>query len=173
MEEMIPAVFGLFFAVAFICSIAYVRKNLGSTKEQSDKQNEKPDNVYVDGNGRTPEQNAYLQKLQRQRAENLAKQQSVSIANSSVDDVFEVESIDDYDDHQHLGEAEHYEKIVGSLGEVSDEGCDELDGVRLVSHDDAYEITSADNGDLLKYAKAMVLGDVLNNPRYKKPYSRK
>ncbi len=74
-------------------------------------------------------------------------------------------------DHTHAGqEVEHYEKIVGSLGEVSDEGCDELEGVRLIAHDLAYEES---NRDYTEVAKIVVLGDVINNPRFKKPFGRR
>lgn len=79
----------------------------------------------------------------------------------------------DAHEHEHLGEEEHYEEIVGSLGEVNDEGCEDLGGVRFIAHDIAYEIVENDNQDYAKIARAMVLGDVLNNPRFKRPYSRK
>ena len=73
------------------------------------------------------------------------------------------------EEHEHLGEEEHYEKIVGSLGEVNDEGCQELNGVRLISHDIAYDPDDETSGvDLKKVGRAMVLGEVLNDPVYKK-----
>lgn len=76
-------------------------------------------------------------------------------------------------DHTHAGqEVEHYEKIVGSLGEVSDEGCDELEGVRLIAHDLAYDGEES-NRDYTEVAKIVVLGDVINNPRFKKPFGRR
>ena len=78
----------------------------------------------------------------------------------------------DADKHEHLGEEEHYEEIVGSLGEVNDEGCVDLSGVRFIAHDIAYE-TENDRADYSKVAQAMVLGEILNNPRFQKPYTRK
>ena len=47
--------------------------------------------------------------------------------------------LSDAKEHAHLGEEEHYEEIVGSLGEVNDEGCIDLDGVRFIAHDVAYD----------------------------------
>ena len=78
----------------------------------------------------------------------------------------------DANEHAHFGEEEHYEEIVGSLGDINDEGCEDLNGVRFIAHDLAYE-TSNDEHDYTKLAKAMVLGDIINTPRYKKRYSRK
>lgn len=75
--------------------------------------------------------------------------------------------------HAHIGEEEHYEQIVGSLGEVNDEGCADLSGVRFIANDFAYEISENDHPDYVKIAQAMVMGDILNTPRFKKPYSRK
>ena len=66
-----------------------------------------------------------------------------------------------------------YDEIVGSLGEVNDEGCVDLDGVRFIASDVAYEIDNDDGPDYARLAQSMVLGEVLNNPRFKKPYSRK
>ena len=78
----------------------------------------------------------------------------------------------DADKHEHLGEEEHYDDIVGSLGEVNDEGCEDLSGVRFIAHDMAYEIND-EHADYSKVAQAMVLGEILNNPRFQKPYTRK
>lgn len=75
--------------------------------------------------------------------------------------------------HAHLGEEEHYDDIVGSLGEVNDEGCADLSGVRFVAHDIAYEFGDGEQRNYNKLAQAIVLGEVLNNPRFKSPYSPK
>ncbi len=78
------------------------------------------------------------------------------------------------DGHTHEGEAETYEKIVGSLGNVYDEGCAELDGIRLIMHDGDYDTSkNGRNFDKKKVAQAIVLGDVLGEPRCKRPYGRK
>lgn len=75
--------------------------------------------------------------------------------------------------HQHKGQEEHYEEIVGSLGDVHDEGCADLNGVRFIAHDLAYEPDSDGHRDMTAVAKAMVMGEVLNNPRFNHPYHRK
>lgn len=71
------------------------------------------------------------------------------------------------DGHVHVGDEEEvYDQIVGSLGEVNDEGCGDLNGIRLIAHDLAYEDDEAAK-DYVEVAKAVVLGDVINNPRFK------
>ena len=72
------------------------------------------------------------------------------------------------DKHTHVGdETESYDKIVGSLGEVEDEGCVDLNGIRLISHDEAYE-SVAEKQNYEEIVKAMVLGEALANPAFKK-----
>ena len=76
--------------------------------------------------------------------------------------------------HSHLGTTETYDPIVGSLGAVSDEGCDELNGVRLIATDLMYE--TDDEGkvyDMNVVRKSLILGEILNNPRFKTPYGKK
>lgn len=75
--------------------------------------------------------------------------------------------------HGHEGEEEHYEEIVGSLGEVNDEGCADLSGVRFIASDLAYEIQSQETPDYDRLAQAMVLGEIINSPRFKTPYSKR
>ncbi len=79
----------------------------------------------------------------------------------------------DAHEHAHLGEEEHYEEIVGSLGDVNDEGCADLDGVRFIAHDIAYETQKyADSPEYGKVARVMILGEILNSPRFKNPYRK-
>lgn len=75
--------------------------------------------------------------------------------------------------HEHIGEEEHYEEIVGSLGEVNDEGCADLSGVRFLANDIAYEIQTNEAADYDRLAQAIVLGEIVNSPRFKTPYTRK
>ena len=76
-------------------------------------------------------------------------------------------------DHEHHGEEmESYDKIVGSLGDVSTEGCVELDGLRLVCNDENYNGTTEQRYDLAKVAQAMVYGEILGEPRCKNPYKK-
>ena len=61
------------------------------------------------------------------------------------------------------------------MGEVNDEGCDELDGIRLIEHDESYcddpnHIIETDYEELIR---EMVLGEAVNNPRFKQMYKRK
>ena len=80
--------------------------------------------------------------------------------------------VEDSRAHEHLGEEEHYEEIVGSLGEVNDEGCQDLAGVRFLAHDIAYELQNESDVDYDRLAQAMVLGEIINTPRFKTPYSK-
>ena len=75
--------------------------------------------------------------------------------------------------HGHSGEEEHYEEIVGSLGEVNDEGCADLSGVRFIASDLSYEIQSQETPDYDRLAQAMVLGEIINTPRFKAPYTKR
>lgn len=79
------------------------------------------------------------------------------------------------DGHTHVGsdEEEVYDVIVGSLGEVNDEGCVDLNGIRLIAHDIAYDTENGKKRDYSKVVSAAILGDVINTPRFKKPYGRK
>ena len=81
--------------------------------------------------------------------------------------------VEDAHDHGHVGEEEHYEEIVGSLGEVNDEGCSDLSGVRFIANDLAYEIQSQESVNYDRLAQAMVLGEIINEPRFKLPYTRR
>lgn len=75
--------------------------------------------------------------------------------------------------HEHLGKEEHYGEIVGSLGDINDEGCADLNGVRFISHDVAYETQTLQNNDYADVKRAVVLGEILNSPRFKCPYGRR
>lgn len=143
------AIFLFFFTVIFGFMIVFVSKKQQENKSQNGNKTIEP----TDGNGRTASQNEYLNSLRVKKAEqNIAKTQTSGI-----------------DSHEHVGQQEHYDKIVGSLGEVNDEGCSELDGVRLITDDIAYdEDNDGASFDKAALAKAMVLGDVLNNPRFRK-----
>ena len=81
--------------------------------------------------------------------------------------------VEDAHEHGHTGEEEHYEEIVGSLGDINDEGCEDLNGVRFIAHDIAYDATEEGERDYTELAKAMVLGDIVNSPRFRSPYSKK
>lgn len=72
------------------------------------------------------------------------------------------------DGHVHIGDdEEHYDKIVGSLGEVDDEGCADLDGIRLIARDIAYD-GDEEKHDYSEIVKAMVIGEVIATPKCRK-----
>ena len=78
------------------------------------------------------------------------------------------------DQHLHFGTTETYDPIVGSLGAISDEGCDELNGVRLIATDLMYDTEEEGKVyDLNVVRKSLILGEILNNPRFKKPFGKK
>ncbi len=82
-------------------------------------------------------------------------------------------NFDTVDTHEHHAEeVENYDKIVGSLGDVSTEGCIELDGLRTICNDKNYNGDTEQKFDLSKVAQAMVYGEILDNPRFKKPYGK-
>ena len=101
----IPVILMVIFAVIIIT----ISKKLKSDK--SARQSNKTAAV-TDGNGRTQHQRDYINGLRVRQSE-----KKIVSADGS---------------HSHSGKEERYEPIVGSLGEVDDEGCDELDGVRLI-----------------------------------------
>ena len=144
-----------FIIVVIIVIVTAVSRAKASqrTKQMND---EKLPFELPDGNGRTQHQRDYLNSKRRE----LSERKIVSNDGS----------------HMHMGEkVEKYDKIVGSLGEVDDEGCEELDGVRLIEHDESYcddpdHLVAADITDI---QRAVVLGEVINVPRFKQMYKRK
>lgn len=148
---LIPVFIGVIFAVVIVAVI----KRAKAEQRRREMDQGKAQYPFTDGNGRTEHQRDYLASKRRELAE-----RKVSSADNS---------------HSHSGKAENYGKIVGSLGEVNDEGCDELDGVRLIEHDEAY-CDDPDHlvpRDLADIQKAIVIGEVLNTPRFKEMYRRK
>ena len=146
----------LIFLAVFIVIIVLVVKRAKSEHRKQEINKGQAEAAFTDGNGRTEHQRDYLNGKRRELAE-----RKIAASDGS---------------HEHVGgKVERYDKIVGSLGEVDDEGCDELDGVRLIEHDEAYcddpdHLMPADNTDI---QKAIVLGEVLNTPRFKQLYRRK
>ncbi len=150
---ILPLVFGfVLFAVILAVIITRVVKaaKLQNTSNQSTSQQSQ---------GVTQHQRQYMDSLREKKYQRIVAEQA---ARKNVET----------DDHAHLSdEEERYDEIVGSLGDVSDEGCDELAGVRLIVHDLAYEQEDTER-DYTEVAKAIVLGDVINHPRCKRPYKR-
>lgn len=144
------------FAIVIVVIIATVIRRSNAAERKRKIERQQAQYPFIDGNGRTEHQRDYLNAKRRELAERKIVSQDGS--------------------HEHLGgKVEKYDKIVGSLGEVNDEGCDELDGVRLIEHDEAYcddpdHLMPADPTDI---QKAIVIGEVLNTPRFKEMYRRK
>lgn len=149
---LVPAVFIFVFVVIVVALVK--RASAEKRKREMDEYKTQP--LFTDGNGRTDYQREYLAEKRRQLAE-----QKMKAADNA---------------HNHKStKTEKYDKIVGSLGDINDEGCEELDGVRLINHDEAYcddpdHIISTEPTEL---ERAIVLGEVLNEPRFKKLYHKK
>lgn len=156
-EAIVTSIFfGVFVFVVFAVIIAIAVRRV---KAQMDRQREMDDykrtsQVEIDGNGRTQHQRDFLNQLRAKQAERKVKEIEV---------------------HSHKGKEERYDRIVGSLGEVNDEGCDELDGVRLLEHDEAYcdEPAHFEVNDYNELQQAIVIGEVVNSPRFKRPYGKR
>lgn len=150
---IMPAIFIVILAVVIATAVRRAKAEQNRQREVNKQSDWFP---FTDGNGRTEHQRDYLNQKRRELAA-----RNVAAKDGS---------------HEHLGgKVEKYDKIVGSLGEVDDEGCDELDGVRLIEHDEAYcddpdHLVSTENADI---PMAIVLGEVLNTPRFKELYRRK
>lgn len=149
---IIPIVFIAIFAVVIVAAVKRVQAEQRRQREQNQQTAQYS---FTDGNGRTEHQRDYLNAKRRELASRKIDAQDGS--------------------HTHSGKVETYDRIVGSLGEVYDEGCDELDGVRLIEHDESYcddadHIISSEPTEL---ERAIVIGEVLNTPRFKEMYRRK
>lgn len=158
-SSIIGVIVSIVIAVIFIISKSKIT-NIVNNSTSSDDDNTYPFSNHPNSTGQlTPEQRRYQSQLkQRQTAQ---KPTATTHAQGA-------------DGHAHAGTVESYDPIVGSLGEVSDEGCDELNGVRLIVTDLKYE--TDDNQtvyDLNAIRKSLIIGEVLNKPRFKHPYGRK
>ncbi len=108
----------------------------------------------------TEQQRRYVESLRTRKSYTTSK---TSIAEPHVDA-----------SHGHIGKVEQYDEIVGSLGDINDEGCPSLDGVRLIAEDIAYVTDDGSKQfDAKRLQRAIVLGEVLNSPRFKNPYGKK
>lgn len=161
-------VFFVLFSAAVVCVVVvWVAIASGKAKKQSQNSHYERNSPAKDG--LTPQQREYLDSLRKRRAAVHESTNTESTHAHSGDTV-----ISKADGHVHYGgsDEEHYDEIVGSLGEVDDEGCFDLSGVRLIAHDIAYE-SDKHGRDYTKVAQSIVIGDVLNNPRFKNPYRKK
>lgn len=114
---------------------------------------------------------AVMMTVGKRRANSQNKTVQRTVVKQVVNKVEQKPTEEPKPDHAHIGEAETYQPIVGSLGAVSDEGCAELDGVRLIEDDEAYDLPI--EADRPAIAKAVILGELLNTPRFKTPWNPK
>ena len=170
------AVYGflIVFAIFFVSRLKSAgKKNTDSTANtvnpnQADASSHRYDGEFDSSRELTPSQRAYLDGLKRKQQ--AAKTASAS-KNTHADDC---PAVADAHRHKHIGFEEHYEPIEGSLGSVNDEGCADLNGVRLIDNDPDYAPFVDGNDDGRKAVlRAMILGEMLDNPAWKKPYNRK
>ena len=161
LEAFMGIVFFLIFALIFIgIIIANVKENARKNPPQQ------RDEEFLHPNAKgqlTPAQSRYLENNKRKAAQ----RNGTTATTSTI-------TFDGGNGHGHSGVTETYDPIVGSLGAVSDEGCDELNGVRLIATDLTYETEDEGkvyNMDVIR--KSLVLGEILNNPRFKTPYGKK
>ena len=146
-------------AIVIVAAVVVVRKE----KNKKDTQQRTTTDSYTSrSSSSTSTGKTAMTDEQRRRLEYLRQQQK---AKPQVDK-HELH-VQDAKEHAHAGEEEHYEEIVGSLGEVNDEGCGDLGGVRFIVHDLAYETGDEGEHDYAELAKAMVLGEIINTPRFK------
>lgn len=166
LSAIFPAIVMFVVFVVFVGVFASAAKKRQAEESKQAHQRQQRPKEFTDGNGRTQHQRDYLNGLRAKQAERkIAAQNNAPQTGSSVN--FESQ------DHSHVSDdEEYYEEIVGSLGDVSDEGCDDLSGVRLIVHDLAYEGEDSQR-DYSEVAKVVVLGDIINSPRFKSNYRKK
>ena len=161
-EEILSAFGGfIFVAIGIVGIIIKSIKKGSNSSADTDSDSNTPFGSHPNATGQlTPEQTRYLQNNKRK----MAQRNNTTPATTTTHD----------DGHVHLGTTETYEPIVGSLGAVSDEGCDELNGVRLIATDLMYE-TEEDGRvyDMDALRKSLILGEILNKPRFKYPHGKK
>lgn len=173
--EFIITFFIVFFVLFFVLVAVFMKVKDAQNKQppMSTDNSTEQINSETNGNGRTQEQEAYLAALRKRAAERRLEQDgrphTTTPSNGAHDD--NCPAVADAHSHEHIGTEEHYTPIVGSLGGESTEGCADLDGVRLISHDAAY----GGDEDRVRYDKnkvlqAIVFGEVLDTPRFKHPY---
>lgn len=175
---MFPMLFILgFFAVFAIMCVTFKKKanqnkTDGSGGATTSSRSQSDDGYSADSSGLTPSQRAYLNGLRARNGE----QRTAQNGNSATADTHKdnCPAVRDAHAHDHVGFEEHYAPIEGSLGSIDDEGCADLSGVRLIENDPDYAPTTADNDvDGKELARIMILGEVLDRPAWKGPYTRK
>ena len=156
---------GIFVAVFVAMILAAVKR---AKQQQTQDEYAKRYNAQRAAQQTVKTQQSGMSSEQRQRLEYLREKQREKSAYDRHE-----KHVQDAHEHGHTGVEEHYEEIVGSLGDVNDEGCEDLNGVRFIAHDLAYDVSDSEHHDYTKLARAIVLGEVINSPRFKQPYKKK
>ena len=163
------------FIVIFFCIVSAISKKKAEEIKQREK-HEAEQNKQRSAENTSPtidEQRRRQEELKQRLQQKYAQAEREKALQQDAQAAKHAKHVEDSHAHAHLGEEEHYEEIVGSLGEVNDEGCEDLSGVRFIATDLAYESDSSDEMDYSRLARTMVLGEVLNHPRFKQLYSRR
>ena len=160
---VIPIFFVVFFGVGSIMVVTALKQG----KKHQQQQSKTAESYRTHSSTSTSNGKTAMTDEQRRRLDYLREQYK-----NSDEDKHELHQKDAHE-HGHVGDEEHYEEIVGSLGEVNDEGCDSLSGVRFIAHDLAYDGGEEGEHDYTELAKAMVLGEIFNTPRFKSPHTHR
>lgn len=162
--EPIFIVILIFFAVFFGTAI-FIAVNVIKADKSKREQNAKSSDSYRAHSSSESTSSSGMTDEQRRRLDYLREQQRQRTVGDK-----HAAHVKDAGEHAHVGDEEHYEEIVGSLGEVNDEGCRDLSGVRFIVHDLAYDTTDDGERDYTELAKAIVIGEIINSPRFRKPH---
>ena len=160
--------FMVFFVGCFVAVIVNFAVKAAKSNKKDQQQQANTATSHYQSTGSTSSGKTVMTEEQRRRLEYLRQQQQQKTATEKHE-----LHVQDAHEHAHMGEEEHYEEIVGSLGDINDEGCEDLSGVRFIVNDLAYDTSNNEHADYANLAKAMVLGEVINSPRFKSPYGKK
>ena len=120
-------VFMLVFGVLVVIGIAVAAIKIAGEMRRKQTQESKSAEAYrAHATSSTSSGKPVMTDDQRRRLEYLKEQQRLKEAAEKHE-----RHVEDAHEHDHVGEEEHYEEIVGSLGDVNDEGCEDLAGVPL------------------------------------------
>lgn len=159
---IVPIFLGIFAVAAIVGIGIFVSKVNKESREREAKRQDRVVESYRAHSGSSSSSKTTMSIEQRRRLDELREHYK----QLSEQDKHE-RHVEDAHEHNHSGEEEHYEEIVGSLGEINDEGCADLSGVRFIAHDLSYDASDGQQHDHAELVKAMVLGEILNSPRFK------
>ena len=128
---VVSILFTSVFVLAIIVSLAKFVKEMKAKQHMEEYKRKK------ELEGSSAESEEERRRRQEELKRRLAKKYDVSEDDAAAKHAAHVA---DSHAHGHTGEEEHYDEIVGSLGEVNDEGCTDLNGVRFIANDIAYEL---------------------------------